>query len=157
MCRGERVGEGDRFANPLKFSQSVLQKIISRGVVVKAIPAHQLHGVEHATVFEQANVVDRNYAWMLKPGDDLRLSHHPFGHIRIWFRRVQNLDGNFSIEFRIFGAIDSAHAATGDLFEQAVLRRSEIQIVGHAQQMRQAPVREPSHSIFTPKRARASA
>jgi hypothetical protein len=66
---------------------------------------------------------------MFEPRDDLCLAHHPLAQTVRDISRVENFYGDVTIEFAIFGQVDSAHTAAPELFHERVLGADNVKQV----------------------------
>ncbi len=118
------VGVGHRLADRLEDRQEPRQLRLGPAFgqkVGERAALHQLHGEERAAVGQRAQLVDRHHAGMLELAADLRLLHEAADEVGAVAVAVeQDLQGQVASEVVVPAAVDGAHAAAGDLAEQAI-------------------------------------
>ena len=86
----------------------------------------ELHGDEHAAVFF-ADVINGADVGMVQRRSGLRLAPEAFQRLRVLRDVVgQELEGDETVQARVLGLVDHAHAAAAELSEDAVVRNRRV-------------------------------
>jgi hypothetical protein len=93
----------------------------ARAIFVERHARHELH-YEHVDALERIEVVDDGDVRVVQTREGTRfLTESPSGRVARRKRRREHLDGHLPVEMPVVGAVDEAHAASPDLFEDAIV------------------------------------
>ncbi len=104
------------------FEGAVRRQRAARGQVAQLLAAHQLHRDEVDAVGFVDRVDDRDVR-MFERGGSARLLNEPLAPVGVGHQlRRQHLERHLAVQAQVERAIDDAHAAAADLFDDLIVR-----------------------------------
>src|SRR5262249_14401303 len=89
--------------------------------ILETLPLDEPHGVEGPAIGVSAKTIDRDDAGMFQAAGDLALTHETRPALDVvGAGRLDLLQGNFAIEFRVVREVNLAQSATGKRSDNAV-------------------------------------
>ncbi len=128
VCKGDGVADSEEHAKPRGSIRAGGEPAI------EPVSTHSLHRVEPAAVWQLAEVVDRDDARVLEPGEDSCFLRQPRRHPVGVGRTIDDFERDLSVERRVAGQVDDAHAAATENRNQLVAGAGHVRAAEHGRE-----------------------
>lgn len=111
MENSVRVGKRYGFTNLFEDPQAIGNGAKLGDMLIQATPLHQLHGVEHASIWKGLHIVNRDDPGMLQPRNHAGLAQQTRREISSGIRDPDHLQSHLATQSSILDAVNAPHPA----------------------------------------------